>query len=143
MTRLSRVTHEFVEYIPEDLMDGTIYVSIAFATAVHKCCCGCGRKVVTPITPADWRLTFDGDTISLDPSIGSWNLPCQSHYWIERNRVSWAGRWSKERIETGRARDRELKERYFSKGLSEQTDSGNTAEEGLLGKLFGKKRRKR
>ncbi|MDH2356437.1 DUF6527 family protein [Bradyrhizobium sp. SSUT112] len=24
---------------------------------MHLCCCGCGREVVTPLTPAQWRLT--------------------------------------------------------------------------------------
>lgn len=144
MTRLNKVAHEFVEFIPEELRDGTIYVSIPYATAVHKCCCGCGQKVVTPITPTDWRLTFDGETISLDPSIGSWNLPCESHYWIIRNKVQWAGRWSKERIDRGRAGDRELKERYYAQGDVDSPES--EAAEGLWDKLLGpfsKKRRKR
>lgn len=51
--------HEFVEHVPADLEEGVIYVSIPFATAVHKCCCGCGNEIVTPITPTDWQLTFD------------------------------------------------------------------------------------
>jgi hypothetical protein len=42
------VDHRFVEYIPEQLEERTIYISIRFATAVHRCCCGCGREVVTP-----------------------------------------------------------------------------------------------
>ena len=32
--------HEFVEFIPDELQEGTIYVSIRFATAAHLCCCG-------------------------------------------------------------------------------------------------------
>ncbi len=71
MKRETALTHEFVEYIPEHLKDGTVYVSIPFATAAHKCCCGCGKEVVTPLTPTDWQLTFDGETISLEPSIGN------------------------------------------------------------------------
>jgi hypothetical protein len=105
--------HEFVEYIPNDLRDGTIYVSVAFATVAHKCCCGCGNEVVTPLSPTDWKLTFDGEAISLDPSIGNWSFRCRSHYWIERNRVKWAPRWSEKEIRAGRARDRWTKERYF------------------------------
>ena len=72
--------HEFVEFIPDELEQGTVYVSIRFATASHLCVCGCGNKVVTPIRPTDWTLTFDGKTISLNPSIGNWSFPCQSHY---------------------------------------------------------------
>jgi Family of unknown function (DUF6527) len=105
--------HEFVDFIPDELEQGTIYVSIRFATASHLCCCGCGNKVVTPIRPTDWKLIFDGKTISLDPSIGNWSLACQSHYWIRNNRVKWARRWSQKEIETERAHDRLAKQRYF------------------------------
>jgi hypothetical protein len=34
-----------------------LYVSIEFATAAHSCACGCGREVVTPPGPTDWRIT--------------------------------------------------------------------------------------
>ena len=37
------VSHVFVSTIPDELQEGVIYVSIEFATAAHKCCCGCGR----------------------------------------------------------------------------------------------------
>ena len=111
--RRAAVTYEFVEYIPDDLHEGTIYVSIPFSTVVHKCCCGCGNEVVTPLSPTDWTLLFDGQSISLDPSIGNWNFNCQSHYWIKRNRVIWAPRWSRREIQAGRASDRLAKERHF------------------------------
>jgi hypothetical protein len=110
--------HEFVEYIPEELREGVVYISIPFATAVHMCFCGCGSRVVTPISPTDWQLTFDGKTVSLHPSIGSWSLKCQSHYWIRKNRVQWASRWSREEIEEGREDDREAKQLYFSTGTT-------------------------
>lgn len=111
--RRTAIKHEFVEFIPETLEEGTVYVSIPYATAVHKCCCGCGREVVTPLSPTDWELRFDGKTISLDPSVGSWSLPCQSHYWIRRNKVVWVRRWSKTEIEKGRASERFAKRKYF------------------------------
>lgn len=67
--------HEFVEFIPDNLEDGTVYVSVGFATVAHKCCCGCGKEVGTPLSPTDWKLIFDGKTVSLDPSIGNWGFP--------------------------------------------------------------------
>ena len=113
MTAAVVLKHEFVEFIPDDLKDGTIYVSIRFATASHKCCCGCGNKVVTPIRPTDWMLIFDGKTISLDPSIGNWGFPCRSHYWIKNNHARWAAQWSEVDVDAGRAQDQFAKKRYF------------------------------
>lgn len=113
MTRRAAVSHEFVDFIPDDLREGTIYVCIEFATAVHKCLCGCGREVVTPLSPTGWSLIFDGETTSLDPSIGNWSFPCQSHYWIRQNNAIWAHRWSRSQIETGQHQERAQKTAYY------------------------------
>ena len=106
-------THEFVEFIPAPLQPGTLYVSIRFGTATHLCACGCGNKVVTPLRPTDWKLIYDGKSVSLDPSIGNWSFECRSHYWIKNNRIRWADQWSKEKIEAGRAQDSRAKDRYY------------------------------
>jgi hypothetical protein len=113
MKRLNALKHEFVKSLPDKLADGVLYVSIDFATAAHRCCCGCGREVVTPLSPTDWKLIFDGRTVSLHPSVGNWSFPCQSHYWIERSQVKWAAQWSKEQIAAGRAHDRMAKDKYY------------------------------
>jgi len=101
------LTHKFVKSVPETLEDGVIYVSVEYATAIHKCCCGCGGEVVTPFSPSDWELTFDGISISLSPSIGNWSFQCQSHYWIRNNRVEWAPKWSRKKIKYCRQQDEE------------------------------------
>lgn len=111
--RRASFTHEFVEYMPSELQEGVLYISMQYATAVHKCACGCGNKVVTPISPADWQLFFDGDTVSLTPSIGNWEFPCRSHYWIKSNKVRWAGAWTPEQIAAGKQREMRDYERYF------------------------------
>lgn len=113
--------HEFVTAIPEPLEESVLYISIPYATAAHLCACGCGREVVTPITPHDWQLTYDGEVVSLHPSIGNWSFPCQSHYFIKRGRVRWAPRWSPEQIERGREQDWMRKKRY-----AEFRDAGET-----------------
>jgi len=113
MTRPSRLKHVFVEFIPEVLEDGTLYVSMQYATVVHSCCCGCGREVVTPLSPTDWRLTFDGEAISLTPSIGNWSYPCRSHYWIEGNRVRWSYSMSDEEVQVGRRADGRAKQTFY------------------------------
>ncbi len=70
------LTPEFVDFIPEVLEDGKLYISQTYATAVHKCCCGCGHKVVTPLSPTGWRLAVERGFVSLYPSIGNWGYPC-------------------------------------------------------------------
>lgn len=79
----------FTEFIPRELDEGVLYVSITHATAVHLCACGCQTKVVTPLSPEDWQLIFDG-TLTLNPSIGNGQFPCRSHYFIRSNRVEWS-----------------------------------------------------
>ena len=74
---------EFVTFAPAALAPGVLYVSMEYATVLHACCCGCGNKVVTPLAPERWSLTYDGRHITIVPSIGNWSFPCQSHYWIE------------------------------------------------------------
>src|SRR5438105_429268 len=110
--RLRQVSLEpaFVESFPTDLEEGRLYISIPYATAAHKCCCGCGNQVVTPLTPTDWSLTYDGESVSLSPSIGNWSFECRSHYWIRRSQVVWARAWSAREIKTALEKDRELKE---------------------------------
>jgi hypothetical protein len=105
--------HCFVKYIPDPLEDGVLYISIDYSTAMHKCMCGCGNKVVTPFSPRDWAMTFDGETVSLSPSIGNWSFECQSHYWIKRDRIEWAGQWSKSEIKSGREKDKIRKKAHF------------------------------
>ena len=109
------LAYEFVEFIPDELKERTLYISCTYCTVVHKCCCGCGREVVTPLSPTGWKLVFDGKNVSLYPSIGSWSLSCQSHYFITNNRVVWAPNWTKKQIARGRAREARSKERYYSK----------------------------
>lgn len=111
--KLAKFSHRFVEHIPTSMDDGVLYVSMEYATAIHKCACGCGSEVVTAISPTDWEMTFDGDSITLEPSIGNWNFPCRSHYYIRRGVVRWAGDMSTHHIEQGRSRDRAKKAEYF------------------------------
>jgi hypothetical protein len=81
--------HKFIKNAPDTLEDGVVYVSIEYASVIHKCCCGCGEEVVTPLAPKEWKLTYDGESITLYPSIGNWKFKCRSHYLIINNRVVW------------------------------------------------------
>lgn len=81
---------EFVDKIPSNLKDGILYVCISCNVIVHRCACGCGERTVTPIDKKDgWKMTYDGQSITLRPSIGNYSIPCQSHYYITENKVEW------------------------------------------------------
>jgi len=105
--------HRFVQYLPETMEPGILYISLEYVTASHLCCCGCGEEVVIPFSPVGWRMMFDGETISLWPSIGNWNLRCRSHYIIDRGRVVVAGSWTDEQVAAERQRDRRAKADFY------------------------------
>lgn len=89
MKPIASIHHKFVHNIPEvdEMEDAIIYVSTQFATASHKCCCGCASEVIAPLDPRQWKLIFDGKTISLKPSIGNGKFSCRSHYFIRHNQA--------------------------------------------------------
>lgn len=140
MTLPPRVSFEFVELIPSEREEGKVYISIPYSTAVHNCLCGCGMKVVTPIKPNKWTLTFDGESISLSPSIGNWSFPCRSHYWIRGNRVVKSGPMTQDAIAYGRMRDAALTERYHSGPGAQPTEPAPPAprKRSFWDKLFGR-----
>tara|TARA_Y100001978_G_C23593759_1_gene385192 strand:+ start:90 stop:545 length:456 start_codon:yes stop_codon:yes gene_type:complete len=119
--KTTSLQHSFVDAIPDQLEDGIIYVSFEHATVLHKCCCGCGEEVVTPLSPSDWQLTFNGKSISLFPSIGNWSYACRSHYWIKKNQVHWAEDWDLERISLSRKQDALTRTQYYDEQGSEST----------------------
>lgn len=109
------VRPQFLEFIPEQLEDGVLYISQRYRTATHRCCCGCGSEVVTPLGPTDWILEVVSGAVTLTPSIGNWSLPCRSHYLIRQGRVVWARDMSRDEIEEGRLRDQRLRDAHFAK----------------------------
>lgn len=122
----SQVVPEFVEFIPEQLQEGVLYISDRFNTAVHLCCCGCGHEVVTPLSPADWKLRRMGRAVTLSPSIGNWSFACMSHYWIRNNRVVWAPSFTPQEIRSVQRRDRIDKTRYISQ-INAHRDAANAS----------------
>lgn len=113
--RVTSLASQFVEFIPEKLDEGVIYISLTYSTAAHLCCCGCGAEIVTPLTPTDWKLAVNDGQVSLWPSIGNWSLPCRSHYVIRENRIIWASDMSQHEIERGRVHDRTVKIAYYAR----------------------------
>lgn len=112
---MTTIQHKFVELIPKELEEGVLYITITYRTAVHKCVCGCGNKVVTPIHPTGWKLSYNGRTVSLSPSIGNWNFECKSHYFITNNIIQHVRKWSIDEINENREEDANFVKKFFSK----------------------------
>jgi hypothetical protein len=102
-----------VRLMPRQLEPGLLYVSEEFEVAGHLCACGCGNKVITPLGPAEWTFRDEEGGPTLTPSIGSWQLPCQSHYWITAGAIRWASKWTPAQIESGRRAEEERRRAYF------------------------------
>ena len=118
MSRLTTIQPEFVEFVPKELEEGILYVSVPYGTSVHKCACGCGSKITLPINPVKWRFLWDGERISLWPSVGNWSYACRSHYIIEQNRIEWAAGMSPARIAANRQRDKAARARYLDSQMA-------------------------
>jgi hypothetical protein len=113
--------HKFVEYIPSEIEDNILYISIEYDVAKHKCACGCGTDIVTTLSPARWKLTYDGETVSLSPSIGNWNHECKSHYFIRNDKIVWAGPITKHQIAEVIKNDQDALKRHIE---NDSTDKG-------------------
>ena len=93
--RLYEIVPEFVDEIPGlDTEPGKLYIRIGekYTFLKHLCACGCGGQAVMQLgTPEEhgWTMIYDGSHISIHPSIGMTNHECQSHYFIEKNKILW------------------------------------------------------
>lgn len=112
-----------VESFPRPLEAGMLYYSERFSGAAHACACGCGMEVITPISPVQWRITRNARGVSLRPSIGNWNFPCRSHYWIIDSVVHWSSGMTVDQIRAGRAYNSALREQYFKAKNTEKSPS--------------------
>lgn len=102
-----------VQYVPKLLEAGILYVSEEFGIAAHMCPCGCGNKIITPLGTTDWSLTVKDGKPSLYPSIGNWQIPCRSHYWITKGSVIWSHHWTEKQIAAGRQIEEKRRKTYF------------------------------
>lgn len=109
-----RIELRRVEFMPKALEPGVLYVSDKYRTAAHLCACGCGEKIRTPLGPTEWCVTEGPNGPSVRPSIGSWQLPCRSHYVIQGGVVRWAGQWNEAQVIAGRQREHHSRESHFA-----------------------------
>lgn len=103
-----------VHFMPKNLEPGVLYVSEEFDVAAHLCACGCGEKIRTPLGPTEWEFRETSAGPSLSPSVGNWQKPCKSHYWIRSGQVIWSDSWSEKQILAGRRAEERRRERYYS-----------------------------
>ncbi|PKP46477.1 MAG: hypothetical protein CVT95_06915 [Bacteroidetes bacterium HGW-Bacteroidetes-12] len=102
-----------VHYLPKELEEGFLYVSEEFGVAGHLCPCGCKNKIITPIEPTEWSFKEFNNKPTLFPSIGNWQLPCKSHYWITDGKIEWSYQWSEQQIIEGREAEEEKRKTYY------------------------------
>ena len=100
--------------MPPTLLPGVLYISDEYAVAGHLCACGCGNKVITPLGPAEWTFSERNGRPTLHPSIGNWQLPCQSHYVIADGIIQWAGQWSIAQVKRGRRAEEQRRRAYYT-----------------------------
>jgi 3'-phosphoadenosine 5'-phosphosulfate sulfotransferase (PAPS reductase)/FAD synthetase len=106
------ISHRFVKNIPDKIENNILYISMDYNISIHLCPCGCGSEIATPLSPNDWKIIYDGKTVSLYPSIGNWSLPCKSHYWITKDNIVWDRKWSEKEIRAFRANKKSQNSRW-------------------------------
>lgn len=114
------IVPKFVDRVPSEIEEGVIYISTSVNTAVHLCPCGCKTEIVTPIDPSEWNFTYDGETISLNPSVGVWGAACKSHYWIKKNHIKWSKTYNYREIEEVRNKESVENRNYYNQLKNEE-----------------------
>jgi len=104
---------ELVELMPAKLEPGVLYVSQKYRTAAHLCACGCGQKIRTQLGPLGWQFTNHRQGPTLSPSIGNWQKPCRSHYFIKSGRIIWAAPMSEAAVLRGRQAETQRRDEFF------------------------------
>jgi hypothetical protein len=132
---MNTIALQCVKFVPRSLSQGTLYVSEEYAVAVHLCACGCGNKVTTPLGPTEWHFSQRHGLPTLRPSVGNWQLPCRSHYWIAEGQIHWSGQWSEAQIAAGRHAEAQRRQAYY--GLKDRERGFWPRLWNFVRKLFG------
>jgi hypothetical protein len=76
-----RYRYELVERIPQQMAEAVVYHTEEFELAGLLCACGCGHRV-TLLVPDSHQVRNEGGYATIRPSIGVFDAPCKSHYFI-------------------------------------------------------------
>ena len=126
-----------VHYLPKQLEEGFLYVSKEFGVAGHLCPCGCKNKIITPLDSTEWSFKEANGKPTLSPSIGNWQLPCKSHYWITNGLIDGSYEWTEKQIIEGRRTEEENRKSYYNQ--FEITDKKLSFFKRIINWLFFKK----
>ena len=88
VTQLEPVWVETMPNFP-DILPEQLYISPKYSTAELRCPCRCGGLITLTLSPRKWALRYDGRHVTIEGSILT-NLPCNSHFFVEANRIRWA-----------------------------------------------------
>ncbi|MDY0885383.1 DUF6527 family protein [Dongia soli] len=81
-----KYVYETVERIPNQLREGVVYHSEEFELAALLCVCGCGHRI-TLLVPDSHQVTSSNRLATIRPSIGVFDAPCKSHFFITAGKV--------------------------------------------------------
>ncbi|MCB0447235.1 MAG: hypothetical protein KDD03_06935 [Gelidibacter sp.] len=110
---MERLELRKVKFLPQNLDKGLLYVSEEYSIAGHLCPCGCQNKIMTPLGSTEWSFNDDINGPTLYPSLGNWQLPCKSHYWIIDGEIVWSHEWSEEEILAGQKAEEKRRIAYY------------------------------
>ena len=94
MDKLQEITPVFTEELPykKDMEFGKIYISREHEVACFLCPCGCGEVNHISFIKGlrnQWVFIEDKGKITFRPSIGCFESPCNSHFFITENHIDW------------------------------------------------------
>lgn len=87
--KITKIQIKNVGIIPNDLEEWVLYLSERYWLSKHKCFCWCGSDVVLTLDRWSHYIHFMDWTLTVSPSIGSFSIPCNSHYFIKNNTIEW------------------------------------------------------
>ena len=94
MSKLQEITPVFTEELPykKDMEFGKIYISREHEVACFLCPCGCGEVNHISFIKGlrnQWTFIEDKGKVTFRPSIGCFDSPCKSHFFITENHIDW------------------------------------------------------
>lgn len=89
--------YRLVERIPNILQEGIVYHTEEFELAGLLCACGCGHRI-TLLVPDSHRVSDERGYATIWPSIGVFDAPCKSHYFINAGEIQWRPAFSASQV---------------------------------------------